>query len=625
VDKVPSFPLFEYFRQRGLELPRSSFSCRSLTTPPEQFDYQMSYLAKEVDVCALLRDLARTNRLVADSTVFAPTRCTLVASLLQSVNLSIVRESVAELEELKRFGAQDPAYAALCDLVFPDGASLHAGIQRLGVGDDVQARAATYYVNVLHLRKKALEPFKGTKDGAAAACAAGMVRLPTRTSRLARRGDPDRRFTDEALVVLAVPHAFATGKGVVLLTHDGDVFDQFYKVTSLIRLDFGAHIFAERYAECPETFPQRYELSEVPDLDPLLHDKSRSFAVVRPANVDPLLPEPGGLVGVHVVRPEPGGEVLSWALPRSIGRLLQVKAHTGGRNTDKFDERNVYIDLGPCTPQPRLPRNRSYAFFLVDKHLRSGGRGVQEVEQLGIKILLADAGRALGDVDELDPAIVDEAALRLAARHAAEGRWNEADRLYRHLQRRISRSKSRSSRIRMLRLAFNRAVVMEMKGKLGDALRAYEAVQQQARSATGVGERLTGAGARINAARVWTRLGEFERARKCFREVEAEHGTDPGSPFAFVVSPAVLNLARLQHAEPTLEDPRVAYERVLEHYQGSTDADVESVVAIAWQGLLTLTREDPEARRAVNARMLMWASAGRGVRRTELLRLLGPA
>ncbi len=450
--------LFEYFRQRGLELPRGSLACRSLATPPRQFTYLMSYLASDIDVSVLLKELARANRLVADSTVFAPTRCTLVASLLQSVHLSIVRESVAELEELKRFRVQDPAYAALCDLVFPGGTSLHARIQHLGVGDDVQVRAATYYVNVLHLRKKALESLKGTRNGAVDAPVRGTApegwpfkQLPTRTRRLARRGDPDRRFTDETLVVLAVLHALATGEGVVLLTHDDDVFDQFYKLTSLIRLDFGAHVFAERYASSPETFPQRYSLSEVPDLDPLLHDKDRSFAVVRPANLDPLLPEPGGLVGVHVVRPEPGGEVLSWALPRSIERLLQVKAHTGGRNTDQFEERNVYVDLSPCIPEPRLPANRSYAFFLVDKHLRFGGRGVQETEHLGIKISLADAGRALGDVDEPDLASVNEAALRLAAHHAAKGRWNEADRLYRRLQRRIGRSKSHSSRVRVLR------------------------------------------------------------------------------------------------------------------------------------------------------------------------------
>ncbi len=346
------------------------------------------------------------QRVICDSSVFSPVRIDLVRRLLVEHGVELTPEALLELQDLKR--NQRPETAPLVDLLFPDGGDLNplirvTGFQALTGFDNV----LTYYVNLLLARKLALETRMRDierAEGPAAATAGrpGLTRelasISHRTVRLANKGDARKRRADETAAAHGVLHGVITGQPTVLLTFDNDVFEQFFKLTTLLFDDYASMLLAEDLFLRPERYPTRHSLAGRPDIGLLVDEtEDDAFAFERD-------PEPWGLYPrlaesciVHVMVPDTPPQFLSWCASTDLRRLMEVKRDTGGRNTTRFGTRNVYGNLRPTTPRTTLPRGRSYGFVIQDRL----NRWYSLLNRQEVRISIADVARTLHDVERV--------------------------------------------------------------------------------------------------------------------------------------------------------------------------------------------------------------------------------
>lgn len=402
-------PVLEYFRSRNAvgRQVRDDGSGKYLL---RRFSYGFFTLPSPINLEDLLDSSLFINEdidVFCDANVFAAPRLSLAQGLLGRRSVFVVPEVAYELIDLRNRPTRAPGTKALLDLLFDQGV-FRTVIKVFDYnGLTSYVNAIEYYVNLLHLRKTALEPFvrdfvkRHGREPVGSERAKLYSRIPrsARAARLANKGDPTRRFSDEVTVVAAVIHSLVNRRDVVLLSFDADVFDQFYKLTSLLRDDYASYRLANDYIANPDRYGAKYSLADYADLDPLLRDKHLSFVVERPHDLDYLIPERLTTRGMYVVAPESGGSVMSWVGIEEMRELLAIKAVTLGRNTVQHGDRNAYINLKPCTQKVQLPKKKNYAFFLNDQTLRAIRKNPKPGEAKEIHISLADYMRAIDDIE----------------------------------------------------------------------------------------------------------------------------------------------------------------------------------------------------------------------------------
>lgn len=402
-------PVYEYFRSQNADR-RQLGKDGSEKFRLRRFSYHVNRLPSPINLEVLLDSGPFSNKdidVFCDANVFAAPRLSLAQALLRRRNVFVVPDVAYELIDLRNRPTRAPGTKALLDLLFDQGVfrSVIKVFDYKGLTPYVNA--IEYYVNLLHLRKTVLEPFvrefvkRHGREPVGRERAEMYSRIPrsARAARLANRGDPTRRFSDEVTVVAAVIHSLINHRDVVLLSFDSDVFDQFYKLTSLLRDDYASYRLANDYIANPDRYGAKYSLADYADLDPLLRDKHSSFVVERPHNLDYLIPERPITRGMYVVAPESGGSVMSWVGIEEMRELLSIKAATFGRNTVQYGDQNVYIILKPCIQKFQLPKKKNYAFFLNDRTLRAIRVNPKPGEAKEIHISLADYMRAIDDIE----------------------------------------------------------------------------------------------------------------------------------------------------------------------------------------------------------------------------------
>ncbi|MEZ6069959.1 MAG: hypothetical protein R3C10_06700 [Pirellulales bacterium] len=166
-------------------------------------------------------------------------------------------------------------------------------------------------------------------------------RFGTRGGALAMKGWVDRgnqnRFADEELVVCSVLTAIKTGREVVVITFDNDIFDQFSKLVHLVSDDYWSMLVAERYAEDPRSCAPCH-----------LPDNLIGFKLPYWEMWD--LIRPGPFTNAYCILLGNNFQQLRQSfsqinIPLDVARLLRVKAESG-KNTDQLGGRNCRVSIG---------------------------------------------------------------------------------------------------------------------------------------------------------------------------------------------------------------------------------------------------------------------------------------
>lgn len=223
--------------------------------------------------------------------------------------------------------------------------------------------ARTYYVTLLSSRKQRshslVDSFKTT-----------FGRSPTtreldnlwqrsgkeRDFQLLRKGyddfGKDNYFADEDVVVTAAMTAFVIGRDTVILTRDGDVFDQFIKFTGLLTWHYQAMLFADLYATAPGRFTTKSMPIGIPELEAFFFPEECTLVKKHVGNLDhfttAILPSNCCPISLTCVLfggnpPDLSRSFARFVGEKDIGRLFNVKGQTKGLNTDKLGGMNCHV------------------------------------------------------------------------------------------------------------------------------------------------------------------------------------------------------------------------------------------------------------------------------------------
>lgn len=221
--------------------------------------------------------------------------------------------------------------------------------------DALKSTSLEYYVNLLGLRKDAntyaqeklreklgRDPTKNevnnfTKD-----------ELGLRGQLLAMKGASGasgHRYNDEVLVMLALMFAVSAGNETAILTRDEDVLEQFYKGLWLVDTHYRSMLLADLYSEDRFAFTptKRVQDSEREAFEgevTLLRKPSAELTELLPQQWDPVFVHCLFLKGNRLTK-------LSFCAETQLSRLFDVKARTGGLNTEVLDDgANCHVFLG---------------------------------------------------------------------------------------------------------------------------------------------------------------------------------------------------------------------------------------------------------------------------------------
>lgn len=155
---------------------------------------------------------------------------------------------------------------------------------------------------------------------------------------------PKRIYPDGALVVAAIYNAVVNGIETCILTHDKDVFEQFYKATTLIECHYYSMLFGEAYSEDPKEF-------NILKCDNLKLDcmEDNFIALKQHANtVRDLLFNTHNVI-CYCIYIDPNYNVFqsfTYCAVREWEKLFKVKANTKGLSSDCLNGRNCHIEIG---------------------------------------------------------------------------------------------------------------------------------------------------------------------------------------------------------------------------------------------------------------------------------------
>lgn len=159
-------------------------------------------------------------------------------------------------------------------------------------------------------------------------------------------------FADEDVVVLAAMVATVGGCATVVLTRDGDVFDQFCKLTTLLTIHYLAMQFAQLFAESPDSFTTKPMPRGIPEIDAYFNSES-SMLVRKPVQdldtfVEAILPKEYSVVPITCVLlgGHPGDMTRSFIryfAEKDMIKLFETKGKTLGLSTDCLGGRNCHV------------------------------------------------------------------------------------------------------------------------------------------------------------------------------------------------------------------------------------------------------------------------------------------
>ena len=211
-----------------------------------------------------------------------------------------------------------------------------------------------YYVNLLGMRKRAhalaeaklretlgRQP-KNYETSNYLQSAVGM-----RGQLLAKSGAnatvPTHKFNDEALVLIALCTALFKGRETVIVTHDEDVLEQFYKAVWLIDTHYRSMLFANAYVRDPLRFiPTR----RIIDKERAAFD-GELLLVPRSTRLNDVLPDQWEQVPVHCLFIRNNKlTTITFTAERQMLQVLKIKSETRGLNTEKLNGLNCHICLG---------------------------------------------------------------------------------------------------------------------------------------------------------------------------------------------------------------------------------------------------------------------------------------
>lgn len=230
-------------------------------------------------------------------------------------------------------------------------------IGTLGIGhrEPVLKAVLDYYVSLLSLRRSAsdlarfaLRQKTGNEPTRSEVMNFCKDEFGLRTQFLAKKGRDEAEekkhinVNDEVLVVMGILFAIVSGEQTMILTHDRDVFDLFYKAIWLIDTHYKAMHFAQCYRNDPLPFRAKRIVSEGHGFrgEVILLEKPSSMLME-------VLPPNCSVVPIHCVYMEDELVQLTFCLETEMRDLVEIKAKTDGLCTELFEGRNIHIDLGP--------------------------------------------------------------------------------------------------------------------------------------------------------------------------------------------------------------------------------------------------------------------------------------
>jgi len=223
-----------------------------------------------------------------------------------------------------------------------------------------EARLFQYYGNLLGVRKKLLRilrwqfeekngrpPNEGEVESLKRAA---HEALGPRGYMLIKKGEAatgsSNFLTDEMLVVSAVIAGIRTGKPVFILTKDEDVLEQFYQMNWLLETHYRGMLLAKAYVRDPS----RFVTVPMP-----IWNEVFTYGFTGAGNLllpdtfdrrDEFLPSTFRRVRLHCCVMGDLMSRMTFVGETQMGELLDVKAETGGLNTNLLDGRNCHFWLG---------------------------------------------------------------------------------------------------------------------------------------------------------------------------------------------------------------------------------------------------------------------------------------
>ena len=222
-----------------------------------------------------------------------------------------------------------------------------------------------YYYRLLAVRKlmgpviaTALEREHGRPPTNDEFVAAVHSELGERGLQLAQKGREGMIAThplaDEQSVVMAMLTAILEGREVYVVTMDTDLPEQFGKLFLLIKEHYRAMLVAERYAEQSIKLVFR-ELLVTDTPNPGFWAGPTILEARLPEAEFDVLPHSFRSVVAHCILLGRGANPTvsySWVtIDADTARVLQIKAATGGRSTDRLGDLNCTIRTSPLTPE----------------------------------------------------------------------------------------------------------------------------------------------------------------------------------------------------------------------------------------------------------------------------------
>lgn len=214
-------------------------------------------------------------------------------------------------------------------------------------------------------------------------CGANGLRLAEEGKN--RQDDP-ALFHAETLVVLAFLHGLMQGADLVLLTRDPLLMDQFAKLASLMRRHYLEMIVASRIFHEPNRFKLEPLKSSLTVPQDLFCGELASMEVTG-EDMGSMLPQHPYLVNFHCWliggdnRDTPLISFMTFCAERPMCDLFRVKAQSGGKNTDRFGDRNLHF-VG--APEKEGKADRILACLAHDRMIQVGSRSFPKDDRLDL-------------------------------------------------------------------------------------------------------------------------------------------------------------------------------------------------------------------------------------------------
>lgn len=229
-----------------------------------------------------------------------------------------------------------------------------AGLYQIDPSNTSDFIALTGYSHLLGVRHRILDGLEqGVIGGVCRSKSDAMNYIQKyygeRTQLIAKKGAIKKKasgryyFYDESHILCAIYYAISTGSEVVIISSDEDILECFYKTQYLLDTHYRAMLAGDLIAEGHWNTKGK----EMTDKDYygfkgglLLYPySSPDLREVLPHKFTPVC------VSCVYIKPDGSATVLAFTFEQEMKRLFGIKAATGGLCSDRFDGRNVHVDL----------------------------------------------------------------------------------------------------------------------------------------------------------------------------------------------------------------------------------------------------------------------------------------